>query len=308
MQHSRPPGSLSTGVRRLTLEAAGVTLSCLLAEVPDGEPRATVVALHGGGMTAGYFDGQAHPDLSLLTLGARLGFTVLAVDRPGYGLSAARLPEGQTLAEQAEVLQAALEAFAARYATGAGFFLLAHSYGGKLALVTAARADGLLALDVSGCGHRYGVEPADLLEIGRGAHRGRNWGPLWLYPPGTFRSIGSVIAPMPAREAAEVAHWPALFEDLAPRVRIPVRLTFAEHEAWWLHEERDLADLTAHLAAAPVVRVERQPAAGHNISLGRAARAYHLRALAFFEERLLVSAEDQRQMTARVRSEALPRV
>jgi hypothetical protein len=32
------------------------------------------------------------------------------------------------------------------------------------------------------------------------------------------------------------------------------------------------------------VSVERQPAAGHNISLGRAARAYHLRALAFLED------------------------
>ncbi len=61
----------------------------------DGAARATVVALHGGGMSAGYFDGQAHPDLSLLTLGARLGFTVLAVDRPGYGLSAGSCPAGR---------------------------------------------------------------------------------------------------------------------------------------------------------------------------------------------------------------------
>lgn len=284
MQKTRPPQTLSAGVRRLTLEAAGVTLSCLLAEVPDGEPRATVVAVHGGGMTAGYFDGQAHPDLSLLTLGVRLGFTVLAVDRPGYGLSAGRLPDGQNLTEQSEVLQAALERFASQYSTGAGFFLLAHSYGGKLALVTAARAAGPLALDLSGCGHRYGAEPAELLRIGHRADRGRNWGPLWLYPPDTFRTIGAVIAPMPAREAAEVARWPAMFEELAPRIRIPVRLTFAEHESWWLYGERDIAELTARLSAAPVVRVERQPDAGHNISLGWAARSYHLRALAFFEE------------------------
>jgi pimeloyl-ACP methyl ester carboxylesterase len=284
MQMPKPPQVVSAGVRRLTLEAAGIALSCLVAEVPDREPRATVVALHGGGMTAGYFDGQAHPDLSLLTLGARLGFTVLAVDRPGYGLSAGHLPGGQTLAEQTEVLQAALECFAARHATGAGFFLLAHSFGGKLALMTAARATGLLGVDVSGCGHRYDVEPAELLQSGRGAHRGRNWGPLWLYPPDTFRSIASLIAPMPVREAEELARWPGMFEELAPRVRIPVRLTFAEHEAWWLHGERDIAEITARLAAAPVVRVERQPEAGHNISLGWAARSYHLRALAFFEE------------------------
>ncbi|GAA3795002.1 alpha/beta hydrolase [Streptomyces chiangmaiensis] len=286
VEQSKPPQPLSTGVRRLTLEAGGVTLSCLLAEPPDGRPRATVVALHGGGMSAGYFDGQAHPDLSLLTLGARLGFTVLAVDRPGYGLSTGRLPGGQTLAEQAEVLEAAMERFAERYATGAGCFLLAHSYGGKLALVTAARGTGLLALDVSGCGHRYDPGAVGLLRMPTGADRQRNWGPLRLYPPDTFRSIGSLVAPMPDREAGEVARWAGMFDELAPRVRVPVRLTFAEHEAWWLHGESDIADLAGRLTAAPVVRVEHQPDAGHNISLGWTARAYHLRALAFFEERL----------------------
>ena len=51
----------------MLLDAGGITLSGLLAEPPD-EPRAVVVGLHGGGMDARYFDGQAHPSLSLLTL------------------------------------------------------------------------------------------------------------------------------------------------------------------------------------------------------------------------------------------------
>ncbi|MFJ5532763.1 alpha/beta hydrolase [Streptomyces sp. NPDC093261] len=275
---------LSAGVRPLTLDAAGVTLSCLLAEPPDGQPRATLVAVHGGGMRAGYFDGQAHPDLSLLTLGAGLGFTVLALDRPGYGLSAERLPAGQTLAEQAEVLDALMDRFAQRYPTGAGFFLLAHSYGGKLALVTAAHSPRPLALDVSGCGYRYDIEPAELPRVLSRSSWGRNWGPLRLYPPDTFRSLGTLVAPMPVREADEVARWPGIFDDLAPRVRVPLRMTFAEHEAWWLHGERDIAEITARLATAPELRVEHQPDAGHNISLGWAARSYHLRALGFFEE------------------------
>ncbi|MEU8587658.1 alpha/beta hydrolase [Streptomyces sp. NPDC048664] len=284
MHQPTPSRTLSVGVRRLTLEAGGVSLSCLLAEPRGRRPRAVVIAVHGGGMTAGYFDGQAHPDLSLLTLGARLGFTVLAVDRPGYGLSARQLPAGLTLTEQAEVLHAAMERFAEGHATGGGFFLLAHSYGGKLALVTAARARGLLALDLSGCGHRYGVDPAELRRIRQGSDRRRTWGPLGLYPPDTFRSIATVVAPMPEREAAEVVRWPGIFDALAPDIRVPVRLTFAEHEGWWLHGEQDIAELTARLAGSPLVRVEHQPDAGHNISLGWAARSYHLRALAFFEE------------------------
>ncbi|MGW1159494.1 alpha/beta hydrolase [Streptomyces sp. NPDC002513] len=288
METSKPSQPLSAGVRPLTLDAAGVTLSCLLAEPPDGQPRATVVAVHGGGMTAGYFDGQAHPDLSLLTLGARLGFTVLALDRPGYGLSAEQLPAGQTLAEQAEVLEAVMDRFAQRYATGAGFFLLAHSYGGKLAFVTAAHTQRPLALDVSGCGYRYDIEPAELPRVLSRSSWGRNWGPLRLYPPDTFRSLGALVAPMPVREADEVARWPGMFEELASRVRVPVRMTFAEHEAWWLHGEQDIREITARLTAAPALRIERQPAAGHNISLGWTARAYHLRALGFFEECLAV--------------------
>lgn len=286
-----PSQTHSAGVRPLLLDVAGLTLSGLLAEPPDRPPRAAIVAVHGGGMRAGYFDGQAHPDLSLLTLGARLGFTVLALDRPGYGHSAAQVPDGLTLEEQSAVVSGALDAFAEGHTVGRGFLLLAHSYGGKLALTTVARTPGLLALDASGVGHRYGIELTEPQRLRRHLEWERNWGPLGLYPSGTFRAAEALVAPIPAREAAEVALWPQMFDELAPRIAIPLRLTFAEHEAWWLHEESDVADLTSRLAKAPVVRVERQPGAGHNISLGRAARSYHLRALAFFEE-CLQSTED----------------
>jgi hypothetical protein len=70
---------------------------------------------------------------------------------------------------------------------------------------------------------------------------------------------------------------------VAARVRVPVRFTFAEHESWWRHDDTALAALTSPLATARVV-VDRQQGAGHNISLGWAARSYHLRAFAFLEE------------------------
>ncbi|WP_079032093.1 alpha/beta hydrolase [Streptomyces specialis] len=279
-----PTLDASPGVRRVTLDPAGVTLSGLLIE-PEGPPRAAVVALHGGGMSAGYFDGQAHPSTSLLALGASLGYTVLAVDRPGYGHSAAQLPEGATLAEQSAVLHAALDDFAARYDTGAGLFVLAHSYGGKLAL-TAAADDSRgrwLGIDISGCGHRYAARLDDQSTGRRHGHWTLNWGKLSLYPPNTFRFSTALVKPMPPRERQEAARWSEIFPGVAARVRVPVRLTFAEHETWWHHAEATVADLTARLAA-PRVLVDRQPGTGHNISLGWSARAYHLKALAFFEE------------------------
>ncbi|WAL99963.1 lysophospholipase [Streptomyces sp. Je 1-369] len=268
------------------MDAAGLSLSGLLCE-PAGPPRALVVAVHGGGMSAGYFNGQARPELSLLRLGARLGCTVLALDRPGYGRSRAALPEGLPLAEQTPLLRAALADFARRHPVGAGHFLLAHSFGGKLALSLAAHAqdgEGLLGVDISGCGRRYAPGAEDEVRHDRPAARRRHWGPLRLYPPGTFRASADTVAPMPPREAADLTAWPGTFDRLAPRVRVPVRFTFAEHELWWRRQEADLAALAAGFTAAPRVLLEHQPGAGHNISLGWAARAYHLRALAFLEE------------------------
>lgn len=279
----------SRGVRRITLDAAGIPLSALLSE-PVGTPaRAVVVAVHNSGTNADYFDGRAHPQLSLMTLGAALGYTVIAVDRPGYRLSAAQLPHGLGLMDQAVALRDALDDFSSRFATGSGLFLVGHSYGGNVALATAAdhTPPGLLGLDISGCGHEYAVDPHEvsvLLDRGRSA---KNWGPLSLYPPGTFSGARCKAEDMPARERAELASRPGLFRSVAPRVRVPVRLTFAEHEAWWRQDADTLADLAAQFVAAPRVTVDRQPDAGHNISLGWAARSYHLRALAFLESCLV---------------------
>ncbi|WP_307710585.1 alpha/beta hydrolase [Streptomyces sp. V1I6] len=275
----------SPGVHPVTLDAGGISLSGLWSEPAQEAPRAVIIALHGGGMNAGYFDGQAHPDVSLLALGARLGYTVLALDRPGYGASAAHLPAGQRLTTQAATVRYAVQAFTARRAPGTGTFMLAHSFGAKVAFAAAADWDtDLLGLDVSGCGRRLAASTSLTGSDRGGSLRRLNWGPLSLYPPETFRASQSVVAPMPAREISTVAGWLRLSAAILPRVRVPVRLTFAEHEAWWCHSENDLADLAAMLSAAPRVVTDRLPQAGHNISLGWAARAYHLKALAFLEE------------------------
>ncbi|WP_330291453.1 alpha/beta hydrolase [Streptomyces sp. NBC_00576] len=278
----------SPGVRGITLDADGIPISCLLAEPRTMPPRAVVVAVHGGGTRAGYFDSRVQPGLSLLALGAQLGYTVLAVDRPGYGASSVLLPEGQTLAEQTTTLHAALADFARGNQLGAGFFLVAHSNGGKLALGAASDHHGraLLGLDISGLGHRFAVEVPQLpCAESRGDWR-RHWGAPRFYPPGAFQLARSLLAPVPGLEGKEGPLWPQLWPGIAARVRTPVRFTFAEQEQWWRHDDEAVAELT-DLLATPKVTVARQPDAGHNISLGWAARTYHLRALAFLEECLL---------------------
>ncbi|TGA87782.1 alpha/beta hydrolase, partial [Streptomyces palmae] len=279
------PTRTTKTTRIIAKDATGISLSGLLS-TPPRAPRATILALHGGGMTAGYFDGKAHPGQSLLTLGAHLGHTVLALDRPGYGASATHLPNGQTLTEQSTRVRTALTRYAATHDLGAGLFVLGHSYGGTLALTCAA--DGftmpLLGLDISGLGHRLAAPAGQQPSAAGEGHWRNNWGALRLYPPDTFRTCPDMLAPMPERERAEIRTWPTRFPDIAARVRVPVRFTFAQYEKWWRHDEHTLTELATLLPQAPRVLVERQPQAGHNISLGWTAHTYHLRALAFLEE------------------------
>ncbi|WP_063042125.1 alpha/beta fold hydrolase [Nocardia pseudovaccinii] len=86
----------------LVSEIDGIAMSALCAQGDD--LRAVVVAVHGGATTSRYFDCPERPWLSLLRIGTVLGFTVLAVDRPGYGESAGpALPGERSAAEAATI-------------------------------------------------------------------------------------------------------------------------------------------------------------------------------------------------------------
>ena len=273
-------------VRRVTLSGCGIRLTGLLAE-PDTPPRALVLALHGGGMMADYFHGRAHPDLSLLSLGSGLGYSVLALDRPGYGGSAEALPTGQSLLDQTATVYAALDHFGRHHDTGAGVFVLGHSFGSKLALHLAAdaRGDQLLGIDASGAVYRYAVDvdPNDSTPTpGPGGNaRDLFWGSEDLYPPGTFERGVRPSAPVPDRESSESREWSRILPGVAAGVRVPLQFSVAEHEAWWQTGDDALAEWRALFTSVPHLVIRRQPRAGHNISLGWAARPYHLSALAF---------------------------
>ncbi|WP_327142183.1 alpha/beta hydrolase [Nocardia sp. NBC_01327] len=281
MSRADPIRVVAPGVHRILLDANGIQLSALFSTPALNLPRATIVALHGAGMSSAYFHGLAHPDVSLLTTATRMGYAVLALDRPGYGASADLLPDGQSLAEQVDTVRAALASFTARNDIGAGLFLLGHSFGGKLALTLAGDAPEFGGVEVSGCGHRFAP-----LAPGAKVWK-RNWGDLQLYPPGTFTQIGSAVDTPPPLELADTLTWPDTFAEVAARIRIPVQLSFAAQERWWRTDAAALGELPALFESAPRTSVARVPHAGHNISLGWAARAYHAGVLAFFETCLL---------------------
>jgi pimeloyl-ACP methyl ester carboxylesterase len=286
---ARPPA------REVLVETGGTTLSGLLAEPVDGgPPRALVVALHGLGFHAGYFDAPAAAGLSLLELGSRLGYTVWAPDRPGAGASA-DLPEDRlTPAAQVMLLQEAVTALAATRPVGAGVVLVGHSYGAQLALKMAAEPEGrgLLGVDTSGTGLEYAFDWDAVLRDGRmpveDGDRGAAWGPEMLYPPGTIARDALPRDP-DARAPIEMANrWSEELRDLGRRIRVPVRMTLGDHERWWRADPVAFEDLRAALSQSVRVSLEIEAGAGHNLSLGWAARSYHLKVLAFAEQCILL--------------------
>jgi pimeloyl-ACP methyl ester carboxylesterase len=278
-----------TGVEPLEVPLDDVTLSGLVAR-PSERPRALLLALPGHHMTARYFDAPAEPSLSLLTLGADLGFTVVALDRPGYGASIGLPDERLGIHAQVELLlDAMMRLLDAESAPTC--LLVGHSYGFKVALAMAASEPGptrLLGVDGTGTGLRYSFDPGDRSGSSRLAVEGDknpSWGPERLYPPDTFRREHLPTGEMPPVQGyPEVVEWPDELAGFAHRIAVPLRFTFGEHERLWRIDPEALDELRHLFPSSPRVEVGLLAEAGHNVSLGWSARAYHLGVLAFAEE------------------------
>jgi len=266
-----------------------VMMSGLLAEAEA--PRAVVVAVHGGGSSAAYFDCPGHPRLSLMRTAAALGYTVIALDRPGYGASDA-YPEAVVHPEQRIALAyGAVDAMLGARDRGAGLFLLGHSNGCELALRMAiderAEQADVFGVALAGTGLRYEATALEMIKSASVTHRPPGlrellWQPAELYPPLTRTTNARSGA---RYEAAMVQDWPrSEFPALAAEVQVPVHFTVAEHERVWQSDPDALAAISGLFTGAPRMTVHRQLGAGHNISVSVGAAAYHLTVLAFIEE------------------------
>ena len=205
----------------------GIPMSGLLAEVgAQTAPKAVIVALHGGATTAAYFDCPGHPGLSLLRSAPDHGFTVLALDRPGFGSSALYGDEFDSTPRRIEMTYHAVDAILGPRDRGAGVFVLAHSNGSELALRMAAddRGRDLLGLEFSGTGlHQQDAAAAVLATASREniptGLRELLWEPADLYPPGVSRSVRIRGGPVsPGYEGDLVSNWRRDLPDLAARI------------------------------------------------------------------------------------------
>jgi pimeloyl-ACP methyl ester carboxylesterase len=198
----------------------------------------------------------------------------------------------------------AIEALLAERSRGAGVFLLGHSMGCVLAVQMAAdrRGAGLLGLEIAGIGVRPNPAarpfmraltegpavqgPASEGPRKRGGLRGVLWTPSRLYPDGAEAALA--LCASPRYEGGDMRALSDALGSLAARVRIPVRYTLGDHEGVWSNGPEALASFAALFTASPRVVTAEQSQAGHNLSLGRSALAYHLSVLAFAEECALI--------------------
>jgi pimeloyl-ACP methyl ester carboxylesterase len=266
----------------------GVPMSGLIAAAQ--EPKAVVVAFHGGSSTAAYFDCPGHPQLSLLRLGAEFGYTMVALDRPGYGGSAPYPDAMQRTEQRVALAHGAIDKILGSAPRGAGLFLVGHSAGCELAVRMAADTEAdVIGLELAGTGVQYGAAMADIMKSATATHRPTGlrdmlWQPTHLYPPDvlsgmTNSSTGALY------EVEMTKNWPRQdFPALAPRVKVPVQFSVAEFERVWQSDPETLARMGEMFTASPRFVINEQSGTGHNMSLSLNAAAYHEKVLAFAAE------------------------
>ena len=280
----------------------GVPMSALVASVP--EPKAVIVAIHGGATSAAYFDCPGHPRLSLLRSAAAKGCTAIALDRPGYGASAFYHEDMAETPKRVGYALSAVDKILGESACGAGLFLLAHSAGCELGLRMAIdeRAGGVLGVELAGTGLRYSPEAKAVISQATATARPAGlrdllWEPTDLYPPEVL--TGALSAPGAPYEADVTANWPrGDFSDVAARVTVPVEFSVADHERVWESTPEAINAITALFTSSPRVVVNEMPDSGHNLSIGLNADEYHERVLSFVEECVAARQNDSTEREA----------
>lgn len=274
---------------RRVVDVDGIPMSALVAQV--SRPRAVIVALHGGATSSAYFDCPGHPRYSLLRTGAALGYTVIALDRPGYGSSHPHAIDVAPAPRRVDLAYGAVDRLLDGSDRGKGLFVLSHSVGCELGTRMAADERGreLLGLELSGTGRRHQDRAHDILGSSErnappAGVRELLWTPEHLYPRALLGG-GPIASATPSYETRVVGDWPrTTFPDLAAQVTIPVHFTAGEHEHVWRNDPEALRAIAELFTSTPRFEIVTQPDGGHNLSLGHTAAAYHLSVLSFLEE------------------------
>lgn len=223
-----------------TLVRGVIVSACRHESVQLNPDLPLLVALHGRCHTHRYFSLRGSASDSFVEIANRNGFSVLAVDRPGYGASDPISEKLNTFAYQAAILDDAIEALTAVDAPGC-VVLLGHSIGGMVALEISARQPtwNLIGVGLTGLsgGIRCAVQkphlPSATEVVDPTADRG---GKLWCRPTVTDSGEAAGVAgepgsTTPAIELSLARRWaPQRMAVAAAVTTVPVHLASAEFE------------------------------------------------------------------------------
>ena len=278
----------------ISIDAGTMKLSGRFLPATNGDPRALLVAIHGGTYTSKYFD---TPSSSLLELCASLGYSILALDRPGYGAAVSVPVDQLSFDDQVLVLRRALEVIWHDYGQqSAGMFLIGHSIGGMISLLLAAEKphEHLIGMNMTGAGGLYNEQtkgafaslvsdaPTVMMDIAIKVMA--MYGPAWSYPEEQAHYDPERDVPTAAIELAEAQTWGARLPQIAAKVRVPVQFIVPEYDHIWRPDSEALSHVAEIFTAAPFVDMGIQRLAGHSIELHTLARAFYMKILAFVEE------------------------
>jgi pimeloyl-ACP methyl ester carboxylesterase len=288
-------------MQKLTAVVDGRTVSATLhsAETPSpGGPL--LVALHGGTYTSEYFCVAGSRAGSFVDIATRNGFSVLRVDRPGYGASDLLPEDENTFVRQAELLDSAISGMLDDTAADTAV-LVGHSIGGIVALEVAARQPEwrLIGLAISGMGacipvggaaEQLGALPLSGVVDLPVEEREQLWyGPVAGVSEDAVVSARSSFAPAPMVELKAAPKWAMQrLDDAAATVTVPVHHTLAEFDSLWDASPRARELFLAKFSPTLLVHSEIMPGVGHCIDHHLQGAAMHYKHLAFAHQCMML--------------------
>lgn len=247
---------------------SGVLLRSGIAAAP------LLACIHGGGCNARYFDIKGH---STVEAALRSGFSVLLLNRPGYGANP-MLHSQRPVRDGVQPIRAFLDEALRRHLPEArDLLIIGHSIGGATALELAAEPGPLplRAIAVSGVSDQVDPGVADPVRTDAGAGPDPDLASLFLGDRGTYswRAVADlrrVIEPWDQREAIEmIHHWPGRWREIAPKIKLPVHLRLADQDRVFATGTEVVARLAAALTGSGAVDAALLPDGGHVYELHR---------------------------------------